>query len=324
MSTNQALRFLALVVLLCLSGVQISHCRTDPSPQPSPRAGHGLAMGMVWVGRLYVVGGCTQIANTTSVWALLTHCAEVNGEVWAMLWEEHSGNINWFKQWPPAAASSPSAYIGDDASQALRYGASVVSFFLPGTGSGVTTLFIWAGAGGGGQTRSDGWLYDTERDAWTNLTTNPDIAGRALHSTNLYKNLTIMFGGASVDETGKISVFSDIVVYDLMNSSWSVARPTPSPPGRAFHSASLLSGFPQTLFVYGGVDGNGRVLSDLWLAHWIGDHGGDLSGTVRWTPISPVGVTPPPLFGHILRGVHEQHRPDPVLGLHRRRPVSME
>eukprot|EP00117_Sycon_ciliatum_P025377 scpid47981/ scgid21076/ Dynein alpha chain, flagellar outer arm; DHC alpha len=313
----------------------------DDDGPPSARAGHGMDAWDMYVGEVYLFGGCVNMSNnyTSSFGSLaLWHgCTGFSNEAWKMYWDEHSGQISWWRLWSQPNTTTdgetPIVNTGNSPTYAsARSGCSVVGFDRPGSGSGVTTLFIFGGVGAqSGPTSADTWFFDTERHRWTAINGTAAPPHRAYHSTVHWKDLMIVFGGlqATLTQYLEYTFLEDVVIFNTTSQHWytfpnratpsaywnqegKLMRGTPThrnddtPGPRAYHACSLHSSFANTIFMYGGAAGTGRFYQDwfyddLWTLKWDSAEA-LLSGKMTWTRLTPSSETvrPSPLFGQTL------------------------
>ena len=79
---------------------------------------------------------------------------------------------------------------------------------------------------------------------------------------------------------------NELLFLDLVGLKWRQLRAsTPFPTPRAFHVAVFLNG---QMWIYGGQDAYGSVLSDLWSAAF-----GDDGASLTWTPVVDKSTTRP-------------------------------
>ena len=297
---------------------------------PAARAGHGMDAWDMYVGEVYLFAGCVNMTDTGAFasLAMWRGCSNFSNEVWKMLWEEHSGQISWWRLF-----SQPNTTTGTTSYAAARAGSSVVGFDRPS--SGVTTLFIFGGVGEqNGGTFGDTWFFDTARQQWVAV----EAAGpphRAYHSTVHWKDLMIVFGGFQVTSGDSLhyTFLNDVVIFNTTEEQWhefhsvipeldrevwneygkriagpgkftTIGNSAPSP--RAQHAVCMHSSIANTMFLHGGVSGTGQAyqdvfLGDLWTLKWQ-DAAALLSGKMTWTKLEPTVATvkPPPLFGHVM------------------------
>eukprot|EP00117_Sycon_ciliatum_P034085 scpid47873/ scgid26094/ Dynein alpha chain, flagellar outer arm; DHC alpha len=314
----------------------------DDDGPPSARAGHGMDAWDMYVGEVYLFGGCVNMSNnyTSSFGSLaLWHgCTGFSNEVWKMYWDEHSGQISWWRLWSQPNTTRDSymhrdPFNGESAAYAsARAGCSVIGFDSPD--SAATTLFVFGGVGlQDGPTTADTWLFDTAQGAWTAVNVSTPPPPRAYHSTVHWKDLMIIFGGLQVTfDVHHYTMYTfagDVAVFNTTSRRWYTfddANPSPqwnqegimvghpqalhqsndAPVPRAYHAASLHSSFANTMFVYGGAAGTGHYyqdwfFDDLWTLEWDSAEA-LLSGKMTWTRLTPSSETvrPSPLFGQTL------------------------
>ena len=310
----------------------------DEASTPAPRAGHGLAPWNEYIGEVYLFGGCVNMTDTGifASLAMWRGCSNFSNEVWKMLWEEHSGQISWWRLFSqPSRTTTTTPLLGAASYASARSGSSMVGFYRPSSGSGVTTLFIFGGVGSQyGSTLGDTWFFDTERQRWMAIETEAP-PHRAYHSTVHWRDVMIIFGGlqAMAGNFTQYSFRDDTIVFNTTSERWYQFQTSQHAPGhevwdekgmrisdashfqhdqddtpapRAHHAASLHPKIPNTMFVHGGVSGTGRAyqdvfLDDVWTLKWQ-DAESLQSGKITWTKLTPASTTvrPPPIFGHIM------------------------
>lgn len=98
------------------------------------------------------------------------------------------------------------------------------------------------------------------------------------HSSNIYKNLIISFGGDSYPDI----YTNDVSVFNLDSFTWNLLEPTSKelPIARRYHSSEIYKDY---LFVFGGETNNYSHLNDLWCLNLI---------TREWKELNPNGTIP--------------------------------
>jgi hypothetical protein len=161
----------------------------------------------------------------------------------------------------------------------------------PNTGN----LYIYGGLSTIGNRINDLWTFDAQTRAWTSLLAS-DSGGSARSGhcmvMDIPNNRLIIFGG-----TTGISTLASIRICSLSGTvSCSASNPSNNlPPPRIQHACALNSQSSSNqpfLYVQGGIDSSGSVLSDLWRIQFG-------ANPFRWNDISPnVGASNVQLSTH--------------------------
>jgi hypothetical protein len=139
---------------------------------------------------------------------------------------------------------------------------------------GSCDVVLFGGVGGefgSGVVRSDVWLLDPAGGGWRDLT--PEINGiappplRSLPAVGLRRQMCI-FGGSSNNGVMPVSLFfNDVWCFDLAGRAWTVfGGVVDSPTWPSPRVGAALSALTDTRFVmFGGINANNLILSDIWL-----------------------------------------------------------
>ncbi len=106
-------------------------------------------------------------------------------------------------------------------------------------------------------TRGPSWLYDPDRNRWTEVSGGPSVGRSPSLVYDARHRVFVMFGGKASNETW---------TFDTATRRWSKRNPLVSPPGR---SAGNIAFDPDTgmVVLVGGFGPDDNQLSDMWVYH---------------------------------------------------------
>lgn len=120
-----------------------------------------------------------------------------------------------------------------------------------------TTMFVAGGFQQGTRTR-DLWAYSTSSGTWSKKSPMPMELGFHTAVFDPETRTILVFGGSNEVPTIQDKIFS----YDVDSDTWTTLNPATIGP-RHVHAA-VWDTFNHGMMVFGGVDGNNDVVSDLW------------------------------------------------------------
>ena len=113
--------------------------------------------------------------------------------------------------------------------------------------------------GGQGETINyqDTWLLDITNFQWTQLNTLNTPISRYGHTAVLSGNMMLVQGGENNSPS-----FPELWQLNLITATWTLLQPFgPIPSARSYHGCSLIG---DNMYIFGGLDNNGNILSDVW------------------------------------------------------------
>jgi hypothetical protein len=197
-----------------------------------------------------------------------------------------AGTPTWIQLAPAGTAPAPREYFGD--------------VYDPVT----NTMIVFAGDNCGNnpfETFNDVWILSNANGlggvpTWTQLNPSGTAPGVRDGTSAVYDpstNRMVIYGGFS-------SCGCDVWVLSNANGSggtptWTQTSPNnyPFPIGRSSHSA-VLDPTTNNMTIYGGFDGSGNILNDVW----VPSNANGLGGASAWKQLGPLSVFPAGRFGH--------------------------
>lgn len=286
-----ALVLISLFLLSIVPGLAIAQesvwSRMDPAAGPSARLSHDIAYDsesdrtIIFGGENHVIG-----VRNDETWAY-----DLNTDAWrrmnpstgpgdrifhamaydiesdrvlfggmpsAETWTYHYNTDTWTNMSP---AISPPAWVfvrmayDRESDRIVLFGGGTVASFTPPQSS----------------LRDETWAYDFDSNTWTNMTSNPAPAPRALHSMAYDSNSDkiVLFGGR--DQFGNVD--AKTWVYDLGSNTWTPQSPETAPLRRHGSAMSYDAGADRVL-LFGGTPGG----KETWAYNLPGD---------TWTRLEP-------------------------------------
>ncbi|GMF27062.1 unnamed protein product [Phytophthora lilii] len=217
----------------------VPRCVQDPKESPVPRSGHAAVSvaNDTFYRSIYIFGGRTKRGVSDQLLALRcspssdTNDASDPNDV-AVVWQEVNRNErdNGIGEWPSA-----------------RDGHSLC--LLQATNARASRLVLFGGNGQLNEEKmNDVWLFDLEKQSWTELTCSGDIPPpRSYHTAHTIGEFLFIVGGRTTE-----SEDCNVYVLDVCTAEWSKV-PIPSAhtlTPRAWHSSVLTEA--GKLFVLGG------------------------------------------------------------------------
>lgn len=106
------------------------------------------------------------------------------------------------------------------------------------------------------------WKYCLNKNEWEQLFPKESITKRAGHTTLIYKEYIILFGGHSFGVRAndfELKCFNDICLYNITKNKWKYIQTINSPSKRTFHSMILNN---NQLIIYGGRNDKDKCILD--------------------------------------------------------------
>jgi hypothetical protein len=134
---------------------------------------------------------------------------------------------------------------------------------------GSETVLLFGGIGGpdGGTTLNDTWVYDTDKNSWSEVHPVGESPPARHGHTMVYdpgsRNI-LLFGGALKDSSSQEGV--DTWAYDARAKTWTELHPLGAlPSARCYHS-TVWDPVARRVFLFGGAGGAGEpgALADTW------------------------------------------------------------
>eukprot|EP01137_Pigoraptor_chileana_P036219 Opistho-2@31413 len=137
-----------------------------------------------------------------------------------------------------------------------------------------------------GSVVNDLYLLDYDYLEWRKVSASGAWpAARRRHCTFVYNGKSHIFGGSLL---GSATFYNDMWSLDGTSYAWtSITYSNAGPSQRTQHSCVVLG---SDLYVFGGFTALLAVSSELWKYNMV---------SKVWTPLTPTGVTPPPIRDHI-------------------------
>lgn len=109
---------------------------------------------------------------------------------------------------------------------------------------------------------ADTWVYDPDKNSWTDLKPTGDSpAARALPQMTYDPGVKrlVLFGGGTSSAT-----FDDCWMFDYADRAWVPAAATGGPPSARAGHALVYNSAAHVILLFGGSDGLGTYFNDLW------------------------------------------------------------
>lgn len=157
--------------------------------------------------------------------------------------------------------------------------------------SGVFVLF---GGRSGANVLDDTWVFDRRTFTWTEVTPAgiPPTARfehcmATVPSQYRPTNNVYLVGGHTGGANDTFHPMNEIYIYDS-TGDWNLVLATGTPPPPRYAATWVAALESEEIYLYGGIDENNNVLSDMWSY--------DIPGNA-WQPVTPIG-TPIPRAYH--------------------------
>lgn len=137
-------------------------------------------------------------------------------------------------------------------------------------------IILFGGDTTGNLLSDETWVYDYNKNQWTNMTTSvrPSPRRGTAMSYDFWNGQTILFGGAN-----NTSQFNDTWRYDLRNNKWLNMKPSSIPPISWKHT--MVYDFQSSqIVVFGGWNSPSAYLDDTWIYDY---------STNSWMSMNPTG-----------------------------------
>jgi hypothetical protein len=131
----------------------------------------------------------------------------------------------------------------------------------------------------------------------------PQVRYAAASAYDATRDTLMVFGG-----TDRTSSYNDVRALNNASGAsgaptWTTLQVSGTPPSPRSSSLAAYSSTQDSLFIFGGVDGNNKIQADLWkLAN-----ASAAAGTPTWSSVAMAGTAPSPIRGE-MSGIYAEQR----------------
>ena len=170
-----------------------------------------------------------------------------------------------------------------------------------GCSSNVMPGSSWNATGVGGQSGvicQNYYASSTRTSFWQQLSPSGSIPQVRYGASSAYDtghDSLFVFGG-----TDKASAYNDVRVLNNASGNggtptWTTRQVTGTPPTPRSFALMAYNATQDTLFVFGGIDGNNQIRADLWEL----SNASATNGTSTWSTVAISGAAPSPIRGQM-------------------------